>query len=117
MKGKSALQGKVSSGVERLDAVADVFSVPGVVEVDDQLTVQRTPAEVQSDITDRLLWDVMVQRDRVSVRVGPDGVATLTGTLSSWSEIKAASTDALLGGATRVIDLLKLKGHPEFVAK
>lgn len=115
--GKATLSGAVTSGVERLDAVMDVASTPGVVEVDDQLTVKLTPEELKRAIEDRLRWDVMVQRDRVSVAVAPDGVATLTGALDSWSEIKAASDDALRAGATRVVDLLKLEGHPEFIAK
>jgi hypothetical protein len=55
----------------------------------------------------------MVQRDRVSVAMAPNGDATLTGTVDDWSEIKAATSDAIQGGATRVINLLQLKNHPE----
>jgi osmotically-inducible protein OsmY len=116
-KGKTALSGTVESGVERFDAILDAASIPGVVEVDDELTVHRTPAEIQSGIADRLSWDAMVPRDAVHVAVGPDGVATLTGTLASWSEIKAAATDATDGGASRVVNLLKLEGHPEVVVR
>lgn len=115
-KGKVALIGTVASGFERFDAIADVESVPGVTEIDDGLVVKRPPAEINASIQDRLFWDPMVERDRVTVSVAPDGVATLTGTVDSWAEIKAATDDALWGGATRVINVLKLRNHPEVVA-
>jgi osmotically-inducible protein OsmY len=116
-KGKVALKGTIASGFERFDAIEDAASVTGVTEIDDGLIVKRPPAEIKASIEDRLFWDPMVQRERVSVAVAPDGIATLTGTLDSWSEIKASGQDALWGGATRVINVLKLKNHPEVVAR
>jgi osmotically-inducible protein OsmY len=116
-KGKVALKGTVASGFERFDAIADVESVPGVSEIDDGLVVKRPPAEIKASIEDRLFWDPMMERDRVSVSLAPDGVATLTGTVDSWAEIKTATDDALWGGATRVINVLKLKNHPEVSAR
>jgi len=115
--GSVALNGTIPSGYERFDALADVLSVSGVAEVADNLTVKIPPAEVKSSIEDRLYWDPMVERDLVSVAVAPDGVATLMGTVNTWGELKAASQDALWGGATRVIDILKLKGHPMVAAR
>jgi osmotically-inducible protein OsmY len=116
VKGKVALSGTIASGFERLEAVDDVETVPGVSEIDDTLTVKLPPADIKGNIEDRLFWDPMVERDLVTVAVAPDGVATLTGTLNGWSEIKASGEDAVLGGATRVVNLLKLKDHPEVVA-
>jgi osmotically-inducible protein OsmY len=116
-KGKVALTGSVDSGLERLDAEGVVADVAGVVEVDNQLAVKRTPADVKAAFEDYLYWDAMVQPDRVSIAVAPDGTATLTGTLDSWGETRAASRDAMRAGASRVVNLLKLKGHPEFAAK
>jgi osmotically-inducible protein OsmY len=108
-KGKVVLDGKLKSGIERLDALEDAASIPGVVEIVDRMKVERSPQDVKADIDDRLYWDAAVQRDRVQVAVAPDGVATLTGTLDSWSEIRAAVDDATRGGATRVVNLLELK--------
>jgi hypothetical protein len=88
-----------------------------VVEIDNQLAVKRTPADVKAAFEDYLYWDAMVQPDRVSIAVAPDGTATLTGTLDSWGETRAASRDAMRAGASRVVTLLKLKDHPEFAAK
>ena len=92
--GKVVLSGAIASGFERLEAVDDVETVPGVSEVDDSLAVELPPADIRSLIEDRLFWDPMVERDLVAVAVAPDGVATLTGTLNGWSEIKASGEDA-----------------------
>jgi hypothetical protein len=70
--------------------VEDAASIPGVVEIVDQMSVKRSPADVKAAIEDRLFWDAAVQRDRVQVAVSPDGIATLSGKLDSWSEVRAA---------------------------
>jgi len=116
VKGKVALTGNVSSAFARFDAIADVEAVPGVAEVEDNLTVVLPPVEVRDAIEDRLFWDPRVQRDRVTVAVAPGGVANLTGSLDVWSEIKAAGEDARWGGASRVVNMIKLKKHPEVIA-
>jgi osmotically-inducible protein OsmY len=90
--GKVELKGTVTSSFDRMNALADVGRVPGVAEIDDQLIVQRPPEEIRASIDDRLSWDPMVQRDRVSVAMAPNGDATLTGTVDDWSEIKAATS-------------------------
>jgi osmotically-inducible protein OsmY len=115
-KGKVLLKGTVASGFERVGAIEDALSVPGVVEVDIGLVVKHTPEELRVQIEDRMYWDPRVARDRVTVVVGADGVATLTGTLDAWSEIKAAGEDTMEGGADRVINLVKLTKHPEVAA-
>lgn len=108
-KGKVVLKGEVKSGFERLDAIEDVASIPGVIEIVDEMTVKRSPQDIKADIDDRLYWDATVERDRVKVAVAPDRVATLSGTLDSWSEIRAAVEDATLGGASRVINVLQIR--------
>lgn len=115
-KGKVVLKGTVASDFERFDAVEDALSIPGVTAVDMALVVKHTPEEIKARAEDRLSWDPRVQRDRVTVSVKPDGVATLSGTLDAWSEIKAAGDDALRAGAPRVENLLTLKKHPEVKA-
>jgi osmotically-inducible protein OsmY len=115
-KGKVTLRGTLGSGFDRFAALEDVESLPGVAEIDDELVVKRPPPDIQAAIEDQLFWDPMVERDRVTVTVAPDGVATLTGTLDSWGEIKAAADDAMLGGAARVTNLLKLRNYPEVAA-
>jgi osmotically-inducible protein OsmY len=113
-QGKVVLKGEIQAGFERFDAIGDVAGVPGVSEIVDEMTVKRSPQDIKADIDDRLAWDATVERDRVKVAVGADSVATLSGTLDSWSELRAALEDATLGGATRVVDLLQIRkpaGH------
>ena len=114
---KVTLKGAVPSDFARFDAIEHVAAIPGVAEIEDGLVVKLTPSAIKASIEDRLSWDPRVDRALVTVVVGTDGVATLTGTLDAWSEIKAAADDAMRGGATRVVNALKLKNHPEFVAQ
>jgi osmotically-inducible protein OsmY len=113
-KGKVVLKGEVKSGFERFDAIEDVASIPGVNEIVDEMSLRRSPQDIKAGADDRHYWDATVERDRVKVAVAPDSVATLSGTLDSWSEIRAAVEDATLGGATRVINLIQIRkpvGH------
>ncbi|MDX1390442.1 MAG: BON domain-containing protein, partial [Acidobacteriota bacterium] len=57
--------------------------------------------EIKNDIEDELFWSPFVDADQVTVTVD-DGVATLTGTVDSWTEKGAARDNAFDGGATRV---------------
>ena len=116
-KGRVALTGSVESGLERLDAEGVVGGVPGVAGVDNQLAVARTPTDVKAAFEDYLYWDAMVRPNRVSIAVAADGTATLTGSLDSWGETRAATHDALRAGASRVVNLIKVTGNPEFAAK
>jgi osmotically-inducible protein OsmY len=43
-------------------------------------------------------WSPFVDADDVTIRVS-DGVATLTGEVDSWSELRAATENAFEGGA------------------
>lgn len=51
--------------------------------------------------------------DDISLHV-EDGVATLTSTMSSWRELKAAVENAFEGGAHAVINHLKVKETPTY---
>jgi osmotically-inducible protein OsmY len=115
--GSVTLKGSVATGSERLDAVEEAATLPGVAEVEDDLTVTGPTTDLKARIEEWLFWDPRVDRSAVSVAVTPDGVTTLTGAVNAWSEMKAAGDDALRGGATRVVNQLKWKKHPEAVAR
>jgi osmotically-inducible protein OsmY len=53
VKGAVALSGTITSGFERLEAIDDVETVPGVSEVDDSLAVKLPPADIKGNIEDR----------------------------------------------------------------
>jgi osmotically-inducible protein OsmY len=61
----------------------------------------KTDSQLEADIDSELWWSPYVDSDEVNVDV-EDGVATLTGTVDSWSERRAASQNAYQGGATLV---------------
>lgn len=74
--------------------------------------VPRTPtksdAEIREDIQNELLWSPYVDVDEVTVSV-INGRATLTGTVDSWRESRAATANAFQGGAIAVVNRLDVK--------
>jgi osmotically-inducible protein OsmY len=65
-------------------------------------------AEIKEEVNDEMWWSPFVDSDEVQVSVD-DGVATLTGTVESWSEREAARENAYEGGATWVINDLDVE--------
>lgn len=61
----------------------------------------KTDSEIKSSIESELWWSPFVDSDEVSVTMD-DGVATLTGTVDTWSERQSATENAYEGGATLV---------------
>jgi osmotically-inducible protein OsmY len=61
----------------------------------------KTDAEIEDAIESHLWWSPFVNSDNVTVSV-TNGIATLTGTVGSWSERQAATKNAYDGGATLV---------------
>lgn len=67
----------------------------------------REDAEIQDEIKDELFWSPFVDADQVKVHVS-DGVATLEGTVDSYSEMHSALSNAYEGGAKSVQNELKV---------
>jgi osmotically-inducible protein OsmY len=74
----------------------------------DDLSYRHTPrvpakgdSEIKKDIESELKRSPFVNAEDITVRV-KDGTATLSGTVESWSEHKAAAENAYDGGAVRV---------------
>jgi osmotically-inducible protein OsmY len=70
----------------------------------------RSDAEIKEDIEDEMFWSpwVWVHHDNIVVTV-TNGVATLTGTVSSWFTYNKATESALEGGASQVINNITVK--------
>jgi osmotically-inducible protein OsmY len=70
----------------------------------------RSDAEIKEDIEDDMFWSpwVWVHLDNIAVTV-TNGVATLTGTVSSWFTYNKATESALEGGASQVINNITVK--------
>ena len=67
----------------------------------------RSDTEIKDDIEDELFWSPFVDEDEVKVSVD-NGTATLTGTVDDWNEFFSASENAREGGASSVINKLKV---------
>jgi osmotically-inducible protein OsmY len=61
----------------------------------------KSDAEIKDDIEDELWWSPFVDSDDVNVTV-KNGIATLTGTVDSWSEYNTSAKNAYEGGAALV---------------
>jgi osmotically-inducible protein OsmY len=61
----------------------------------------KSDRQIKEDIQDELFWSPFVDADDVNVTVDR-GLATLTGTVDSWSEYNAAENNAYEGGAVYV---------------
>ena len=133
MDGRVTLTGTVDTYAEKSEAEDVAMRTNGVVTVINALTVrdpwlnsyawdygpfyQPLPnidpmplinnLEIQNSIEDELFWSPFVDSDEVSVSV-TNGEATLTGTVDSWFEFRAAGENAFEGGARSVVNNLRV---------
>ncbi|MDY7109620.1 MAG: BON domain-containing protein [Planctomycetota bacterium] len=77
------------------------------------LTTTETDWEIREDIQDEMWWSPFVDEDEVTVTVD-GGVATLTGTVDTWSERRAATENAYEGGAILVDNDLMVDYGPDY---
>ena len=120
------LTGSVDSYSERARAeliasgAAGVVGVRNLLTVEDALPVLSAPditardREIREEIKDELYWSPWVDSDEVAVVVR-GGVATLTGTVDTWSESQAATENAREGGARQVINNLRVRSDTDAV--
>jgi osmotically-inducible protein OsmY len=88
-----------------------------VAAVENNLKVGRnnrtpTDTEIRSSVESELWWSPYVDSDRVSVAV-TDGVATLTGVVDSLRERRAATRNAVEGGAREVQNHIRVRFGPD----
>lgn len=129
--GRIRLYGTVDSQFERNHAYDVVSRLPGVVAIENNLFVrsnlrerryippfyadeiyERSDEEILQDIEHQLFWSPFVDSDEVNVRV-EKSAATLSGTVDSLAEKRAAEENAYEGGATEVHNRLTI-GDPGF---
>jgi len=116
VNGTVYLYGKVDSRFERARAEDVLARVGGVVDVVNLVDVAPTwsmmdDLEIREQIEDELFWSTRVDVADVEIEVR-GGVAVLRGTVDTWTERRAATENALEGGATRVINELDVKYGP-----
>jgi len=112
---------EVASKVSGVSAVANLIRVAGAtVYVEPEYSYPWYPAvtalpksprpdhKIKDHIEAELWWSPYVDADDVNVEVEND-VATLTGTVDTWREYHAATDNAYQGGATSVVNKLKVR--------
>ncbi len=138
INGRVHLDGTVDSHFEKARADEVASNVNGVVYVVNNLAVPRereaprfdpyvdspylydfdwvdrgagstaeSDAEIKEAIESELWWSPFVDSDAITVFV-EDGVVTLRGTVESWTEYATARENAYEGGATRVVNDLRI---------
>ena len=106
------LTGTADSRYER-DAASNVAArVDGVVGVVNQMVLSATvPAKsdlaIERDAESGIVWNAFVDGSEIDVAV-TNGVATLTGTVGSFADLREAEAEAFEAGATRVVNLLAI---------
>lgn len=131
------ITGKPDSYFEKMQALNAVATVEGVVDINDQMTVDyeipaityiydwdpiaydfgfdyplansRSDDEIAREISAELRSSPYVDSEEVEVSVNK-GVATLNGKVDSWSEYNAAMENVLDAGADKVINRLNVEG-------
>ena len=109
------LKGKVPTLGAKLAASDDAYMIDGVVNVDNQIEVERTerkdiPAddEISSNILRMLLWNDTIASTDISVK-SKTGIITLSGEVNSYrAKTEAEKTAASVVGVTDVINLLEV---------
>ena len=97
--GAVTLSGTVDSWLAYTEAeetarfTVGVESVTNRLEIEAPETVELDSTEIRSDIRDQLEWDYRVDENDVGVSVD-DGIATLGGTVETYSAKEAAESDA-----------------------
>ena len=114
INGRAYLSGDVGTEFERTRAETVAGMVKGTFDVVNNIDVAEdarplvSDLEIQDEIEDELFWSPFVDSDRIEVKVD-DGVATLSGTVDSWSEFRTATENALEGGAVLVDNNLVIR--------
>ena len=115
--GKVYLYGHADSFYEKFHADDVVSRVRGVVDVQNNMSVNYpalyvTDGRIEREIRRKLLWSFVIDARDIEVSVD-DGVAKLSGTVDDWREYKAVIDKAFEGGARRIENDLEIKGRPD----
>jgi osmotically-inducible protein OsmY len=102
----ATLSGEVNTSFEKWEAEQVALGVQGVTQVFNNIDYEhqwhwKPDWEIKDSIQSQLWWSPFVDADEVNVTVD-DGLATLTGTVDTWSERQDAEENAFDGGAKDV---------------
>lgn len=96
--GVVSLDGTVDSLWKKFHAERVALDVPGVIDVENRLAIvpsrKLTDEAIATEIVDALKRNVLVDAERVDVRVS-NGVVDLSGSVPNWTALRAARDAAL----------------------
>lgn len=109
------LNGTVPTYYEKLIAEEDALSTPGILSVENNLTVSYpeeyvilSDSEIKNSIESMLLWDNRIDSSKVNVSVGT-GIVTLDGNVDAfWKRAIAENIAFSVSGVVDVIDNLNV---------
>jgi osmotically-inducible protein OsmY len=106
------LSGDVNTSWEKHRATRLAEGVKGVLSVVNNIDFEqqwtwKPDWEILADVKDEIFWSPFVDADKVTVTVD-DGVITLNGTVSNYSERQSAEDNAYEGGAKDVRNKLEI---------
>lgn len=115
--GRVTLSGMVQTSFEKYEAERVVLPVDGVTEVVNNIGyrtrwIWKPDRELREEVRDQLFWSAFVDSDDIQVSVN-NGIVTLTGTVSSWSEYDDAEKNTYQAGAKSVENKLVVT-HSDF---
>ena len=107
------LSGDVNTSWEKHRATRLAEGVPGVVSVVNNIDFKhlwtwKPDWEILEDVKNEIFWSPFVDADKVTVTVD-NGIVTLTGTVSTYSERQSAEDNAYQGGAKDVRNRLEIE--------
>lgn len=115
VNGVVTLKGKVPTLFNKLAAIDDALAVHGIIEVIDQITVDRQTAEkrISDEELERLLWDKISRTGDITVndlRVGStDGTVSITGTVAAyWQKVFVDNIASREPGVSAIDNHLKV---------
>ena len=105
--GSVELTGEVESWAEREQVEKSIMTVPGVMRIDNELTVElslipRGAGELTEEIASRLRWDLRVDDSLINVLVLDGSRVVLSGTVGSLAEKRHAERLARVAGVAEV---------------
>lgn len=114
--GKVYLHGAVDSKFEKKRADARVARVKGVVDLENNLAVDRswvakTDWEIKKNVESELFWNSLIDSETITVTVS-GGEVTLKGSVADRQAYHAATEEAYEGGARVVHNQLEIREGP-----
>jgi osmotically-inducible protein OsmY len=122
VNGEVALKGSVSTFMAKQAAEDDAWVIPGVVAVENNITVEYpttvtlpTDADIKSNVKNVFTWNAVIDTQDLEVSVS-DGIVTLRGSVDSyWKMLRAEELVLDVRGVLGVVNEMAVVPTEDFV--